>query len=41
MGVKMFFQNRFGAALAYEQKLKRGAKEGFPVKTNLELEAIP
>lgn len=40
MGVKMFFQNRFGAALAYEQKLKRGAKGGFPVKTNLELEAI-
>ena len=36
----MFFQNRFGAALAYEQKLKRGAKGGFPVKTNLELEAI-
>jgi len=40
MGVKMFFQNRFGAALAYEKKLKRGKKEGFPVKTNLELGAI-
>jgi N-acetylglucosamine-6-phosphate deacetylase len=40
MGVKMFFQNRFGAALAYEKKLKRGKKEGFPIKTNLELGAI-
>ena len=40
MGVKMFFQNRFGAAIVYEKKLKNAAVKGLPFRRNLELDAI-
>ena len=40
MGVKMFFQNRFSAAIVYEKKLKIAAAKGIPFRRNLELDAI-
>ncbi len=40
MGVKTFFENRFHAALAYEEKKNQSTKEGIPHLQDLEMEAI-
>ncbi|HAD21069.1 MAG: hypothetical protein CMI28_03865 [Opitutae bacterium] len=40
MGVKTFFENRFHAALAYEEKKNKAAKEEKPHLQDLEMEAI-
>ncbi|NCV20185.1 MAG: amidohydrolase, partial [Rhodobacterales bacterium] len=40
MGVKTFFENRFHAALAYEEKKNKSAKEEKPHLQDLEMEAI-
>jgi imidazolonepropionase-like amidohydrolase len=40
MGVKTFFENRFHAALAYEEKMNQTAREKKPHLQDLEMEAI-
>ena len=40
MGVKTFFENRFNAALAYQEKTAQHKRENKPILRNLELEAI-
>ena len=40
MGVKTFFENRFNAALAYQEKTTQHKRENKPILRNLELEAI-
>ncbi len=40
MGVKTFFENRFNAALAYQEKTAQHKRENKPFLRNLELEAI-
>ena len=40
MGVKTFFENRFNAALSYQEKTIQHKRENKPILRNLELEAI-
>jgi imidazolonepropionase-like amidohydrolase len=40
MGVRMFFQNRFSAAIVYEKNLSLAQEQGMPFQRNLELETI-